>query len=169
MELREARADNLKNEAKILELQDELAELKSKTARFESGTETSVITAQHNGQQLETLLANANKLLDESREDVNKKNQQINELEIKLNSQINRQKEMGNGTEREMKQKLTSAEVRQDFETFPLYTEEERAFFVKGGENMDGVEAVVGVEREWNGDEGEEEDEGGKEGDVNII
>lgn len=61
---------------------------------LESDFATAAGANQHKVQQLETLLANAKRALDEEKEEVNKKNQLVNEMESKLNAQIERQKEI---------------------------------------------------------------------------
>ena len=50
--------------------------------------------AQQTTKQLENLLTNTNKQLQESKEDVRKKGQLVNDLENKLDAQLNRQKEI---------------------------------------------------------------------------
>ena len=51
-------------------------------------------TAEQKTKELQTLLANANKELDEHKEVVNKKTMLVAEMESKLNAQIVRQKEI---------------------------------------------------------------------------
>ena len=69
-------------------------ESKAKVSQLESNMALENDIAQQKMKQLENSLANANKQLQESKEDGAKKEQLVNELENKLNSQLSRQKEI---------------------------------------------------------------------------
>ncbi|XP_028400566.1 CAP-Gly domain-containing linker protein 1-like isoform X2 [Dendronephthya gigantea] len=83
---------NLKT--RIAELEGELLESKTKTSQLENNMALENDIAQQKTKQLESLLANTNKLLVETKEDANKKTQLVNDLENKLNTQLTRQKEI---------------------------------------------------------------------------
>ena len=67
---------------------------KAKVSQLVSNMELENDIAQQMTKQLETLLANTSKQLQESKEDASKKQQLVNDLEYKLNSQLTRQKEI---------------------------------------------------------------------------
>jgi chromosome segregation ATPase len=79
---------------RISELEGELMESKAKVSQMESNMALENDIAQQKTRQLENLLATTNKQLLESKDDVNKKEQLVNDLENKLNMQLTRQKEI---------------------------------------------------------------------------
>ena len=79
---------------RISELESELMESKAKNSLLESNMALEADIAQQKSRQLENLLATTNKQLVESKEDVNKKEQLVKDLENKLNTQLTRQKEI---------------------------------------------------------------------------
>ncbi|CAB4000974.1 Hypothetical predicted protein [Paramuricea clavata] len=79
---------------RISELEGQVMESKAKVSQLESNMELENDIAQQKTKQLENLFANTSKQLQESKEDVSKKQQLVNDLEYKLNSQLTRQKEI---------------------------------------------------------------------------
>ena len=101
-ELQEAHADNISNEAKMLELRDQLTQSKSKIAEIKSSMEPSSDSAE------DSRLTLANIELEECKEEIREKTELISELERKLNTQMNEQHKEA---EMRMKEVLTVTEV----------------------------------------------------------
>ncbi len=84
----------IKLNARISELEGEVMESKAKISHLENNMALENDIAQQKTKQLENSLASTNKQLQESIEETNKKEQLVNDLENKLNTQLTRQKEI---------------------------------------------------------------------------